>query len=191
MILTYEPGTVYSFSGDTVLLPCVSLGSPKPHVKWTLPSGYMIDRPQINGKYILHENGTLVIKEATAYDRGNYICKAQNSIGHALITVPVMVVAYPPRITNRLPRSVLTRTGVAVQLHCKALGIPKPEITWEMPDHSLFSAANKGRTRRIRPFYPQGTLVIRNPQTSDSGIYKCTAKNSLGSDYATTYIQVI
>lgn len=191
VILTYEPGTVYSFSGDTVLLPCVSFGSPKPHVKWTLPSGYVIDRPQINGNYILHENGTLVIKEATAYDRGNYICKAQNSIGHALITVPVMVVAYPPRITNRLPRSVLTRTGVAVQLHCKALGIPKPEITWEMPDHSLFSAANKGRTRRIRPFYPQGTLVIRNPQTSDSGIYKCTAKNSLGSDYATTYIRVI
>ncbi|KAM9696019.1 immunoglobulin superfamily member 10 isoform 1-T2 [Dama dama] len=191
VILTYEPGTLYSFSGDTVSMHCVSLGSPKPRVQWTLPSGYIIDRPQIDGKYILHENGTLVIKEATAYDRGNYICQAQNSIGQALITVPVMVVAYAPRITSRLPRSVRTRTGMAVQLHCKALGVPKPEITWEAPDHSLLSAANRGRTRTNRPFHPQGTLVIRNPQTSDSGIYRCTAKNSLGSDYATTYIQVV
>ncbi|XP_026917391.1 immunoglobulin superfamily member 10 isoform X1 [Acinonyx jubatus] len=191
VILTYALGTVYCFSGDSLSLQCVSDGSPKPNIKWTTPSGYIIDGPQINGKFILHENGTLVIKDATAYDRGNYICKAQNSVGHALITVPVMVVAYAPRITNRPPRSILTRTGAALQLLCVALGVPKPEITWEMPDHSLLSMANKGRTHGIEPFHPRGTLIIQNPQTSDSGIYKCTARNPLGSDYATTYIQVI
>ncbi|XP_008519210.2 immunoglobulin superfamily member 10 [Equus przewalskii] len=191
VILTYALGTVYCISGESLSLHCVSDGSPKPNIKWTVPSGSVIDRPQIHGKYLLHENGTLVIKEATAYDRGNYICKAQNSVGHALITVPVMVVAFPPRITNRLPRSILARTGVAVRLHCVALGVPKPEITWEMPDHSLFSMANRGRTHGMRPFHPRGALVIQNPQPSDSGIYKCAAKNPLGSDYATTYIQVI
>ncbi|XP_029795892.1 immunoglobulin superfamily member 10 [Suricata suricatta] len=191
VILTYALGTVYCISGESVSLHCVSDGIPKPSIQWTIPSGYIIDRPQISGKYILHENGTLVIQEATAYDRGNYICKAQNSVGQALITVPVMVVAYPPRITKRPPRSLLTRTGSAVQLRCVALGVPKPEITWEMPDHSLLSMAKKGRTHRIEPFHPQGTLIIENPQTSDSGIYKCTARNPLGSDYATTYIQVI
>uniref|UniRef100_A0A8C3X574 Immunoglobulin superfamily member 10 n=1 Tax=Catagonus wagneri TaxID=51154 RepID=A0A8C3X574_9CETA len=191
VILTYTQGTVYCISGDSLSLHCVSNGSPKPHIKWTVPTGYVLDRPQIIGKYILHENGTLVIKEATAYDRGNYICKAQNSVGHALITVPVMVVAYPPRITSRLPRSILTRIGVALQLPCAALGVPRPEVTWEMPDHSMFSGRNNGRTRGIQSFHSRGTLVIQNPQTSDSGIYKCTAKNPLGSDYATTYIQVI
>ncbi|XP_020925265.1 immunoglobulin superfamily member 10 isoform X3 [Sus scrofa] len=191
IILTYARETVYCISGDSLSLHCVSNGSPKPHIKWTVPSGYVLDRPQINGKYIFHENGTLVIKDATAYDRGNYICKAQNSVGHAVITVPVMVVAYPPRITNRLPRSIRTRTGVALQLPCVALGVPRPEVTWEMPDHSLFSGADIGRMSGIQSFHPRGTLVIQNPQTSDSGIYKCTAKNPLGSDYATTYIQVI
>ncbi|XP_032708404.1 immunoglobulin superfamily member 10 [Lontra canadensis] len=191
VILTYALGTVYCITGESPSLHCVSDGSPKPHTKWTTPSGYIIDRPQSSGKYILHENGTLVIKEATAYDRGNYICTAQNSIGHALITVPVMVVAYPPRITNRLPRSILTRIGAAVRLRCVALGVPKPEITWERLDHALLSMTNKRGTHRLEPFYPQGTLTIQNPQTSDSGIYKCTARNSLGSDYATTYVQVI
>ncbi|XP_012498381.1 PREDICTED: immunoglobulin superfamily member 10 isoform X1 [Propithecus coquereli] len=191
VILTYALGTVKSISGESLSLHCVSDGIPKPNIKWTMPSGYVLDRPQINGKYILHDNGTLVIKEATAYDRGNYICKAQNSVGHALITVPVMIVAYPPRITNRPPRSILTRTGAAFQLHCLALGVPKPEITWEIPDHSLLSMASKGRKHESELLHLQGTLVIQNPQTSDSGIYKCTAKNPLGSDHATTYIQVI
>ncbi|KAM9189702.1 immunoglobulin superfamily member 10 [Dugong dugon] len=191
VILTYALGTVKGISGESLSLHCVSDGSPKPNIKWTLPSGHVIDRPQTNGKYILHENGTLVIKEATAYNRGNYVCKAQNSVGHALVTVPVMIVAYPPRITNRPPRSILTRTGAAVQLHCVALGVPRPEVTWEMPDHSLLSTAGKGRPRGSELLHPQGTMVIQNPQTSDSGIYKCIARNPLGSDYATTYIQVI
>lgn len=191
VILTYAAGTVYCISGESFSLHCVSDGSPKPNIKWTVPSGHILDRPQVTGKYILYENGTLVTKEATAYDRGSYVCKAQNSVGHALITVPVMVVAYPPRIINRPPRSVLTRTGTALQLHCVALGVPKPEITWEMPDQPLLSLTNKESTHGIEPFHPQGTLVIPNPQTTDSGMYKCTAKNLLGSDSATTYIQVI
>ncbi|XP_037698412.1 immunoglobulin superfamily member 10 isoform X2 [Choloepus didactylus] len=191
VILTYALGVVKIISGESLSLHCVSDGNPKPNIKWTVPSGYIIDGPQINGKYIVHENGTLVIKEATAYDRGNYICKAQNSVGHAQITVPVLIVAYAPRITNRLPRSIRTRTGAAIQLHCVALGVPKPEITWEMPDHSLLSTGSKGRTRESELLHPQGTLVIQNPQISDSGTYKCTAKNSLGSDYVATYIQVI
>ncbi|XP_006868039.1 PREDICTED: immunoglobulin superfamily member 10 [Chrysochloris asiatica] len=189
VILTYALGIVKGISGESLSLHCVSDGSPKPSIKWTLPSGNVIDRPQTNGKYILHENGTLVIKEATAHNRGNYICKAQNSVGHALITVPVMIVAYPPRITNRPPRSILTRTGAAVQLQCVALGVPKPEVTWEMPGHSRLSRVRKGRTPEV--LHPQGTLVIQNPQTSHSGLYKCIAKNPLGSDYAATYIQVI
>ncbi|XP_053455340.1 immunoglobulin superfamily member 10 [Nycticebus coucang] len=191
VILTHARGTVKSISGESLSLHCVSDGIPKPSVKWTVPSGYVLDRPHINGKYILHDNGTLVIKAATAYDRGNYICKAQNSIGHALITIPVMIVAYPPRITSRPPRSILTRTGAAFQLQCLALGVPKPEIMWEAPDHSLLSMANQGRKHERELLHLQGTLVIQNPQTSDSGIYRCTAKNPLGSDHATTYIQVI
>ncbi|XP_068960856.1 immunoglobulin superfamily member 10 isoform X2 [Petaurus breviceps papuanus] len=190
VILTYVLGTITSITGESVSLHCMSDGSPKPNIIWTVPDGHVIDRPQINGKYTLHENGTLVISKATPHDRGNYACQAQNSIGEAAITIPVMIVAYPPRITNRPPRNIRTLTGAAIQLHCMALGIPKPEVTWEMPDRSVLSAASKVRSSRSE-LYPQGTLILQNPKTSDSGMYTCTAKNQLGSDYATTYVQVI
>uniref|UniRef100_A0A8C9UQ46 Immunoglobulin superfamily member 10 n=1 Tax=Spermophilus dauricus TaxID=99837 RepID=A0A8C9UQ46_SPEDA len=191
VIVTYALGTVRGLGGESLWLHCVSDGIPKPHIKWTTPGGSVLDRPQSNGKYTLHENGTLVIKEATAHDGGNYVCQAQNSVGQALITLPVRIVAYPPRITNRPPRSILTRTGVAFQLHCVALGVPKPEVTWEMPVHSWHSRAREGRSQGGKQLHLQGTLVLPNPQTWDSGLYRCTARNALGSDSATTYIQVI
>ncbi|XP_072474409.1 immunoglobulin superfamily member 10 [Notamacropus eugenii] len=191
VILTYVQGMIKSITGESVSLHCMSDGSPKPNIIWTVPSGHVIDRPQINGKYTLHENGTLVLSKVTPQDRGSYVCKAQNSIGEAAITIPVMIVAYPPRITNRPPRNVHTLTGAAIHLHCMALGIPKPEVTWEMPDHSVLSVSSKVRSSRSELLHPQGTLILQNPKTSDSGIYTCTAKNQLGSDYATTYVQVI
>uniref|UniRef100_A0A8C4W7S8 Immunoglobulin superfamily member 10 n=1 Tax=Gopherus evgoodei TaxID=1825980 RepID=A0A8C4W7S8_9SAUR len=179
-ILTRSRGPIKSISGESLSLHCLADGSPKPNIIWT-----------ISGKYILLENGTLVIREATIHDRGNYLCKAQNNAGESSITVPVMTVAYPPRITNRPPQSVRTMAGAAVQLNCMALGIPKPEITWELPDHSVLSPASKGRPSGSELLHPQGTLIIQNPKSSDSGMYKCTAKNQFGSDFTITYIQVV
>ncbi|MGH0158162.1 UNVERIFIED_CONTAM: hypothetical protein FKN15_035156 [Acipenser sinensis] len=190
-ILTQPKGLIRSISGQTLFLHCLSEGSPKPKVSWTVPGGYMLSRPQINGKYILLENGTLVIQEAGVHDRGNYICKAHNDGGEATITVPVIIIGYPPRITSGPPQSVRTRAGAAVHLNCVAIGIPKPEITWELPDHSVLSTAGKGRPTGSELLHPQGTLVIQKPSVSDSGTYKCSAKNHFGTDSKITYIQVV
>ncbi|XP_032842747.2 immunoglobulin superfamily member 10 [Tyto alba] len=190
-ILTRPVGPVRGVSGESLSLHCLADGSPRPNTAWTLPGGSVLDRPQINWKYVLLENGTLVIRDATVRDRGNYVCKAHNSAGDSSVTVPVVIVAYPPRITNRPPQAIHTMPGAAVQLHCTALGVPKPEITWELPDRSVLSTDHRGRASGSEPLHPSGTLLIQNPQPSDSGAYKCTAKNHLGSDFTVTYIHVV
>ncbi|XP_044288920.1 immunoglobulin superfamily member 10 [Varanus komodoensis] len=190
-IFIHPKGTVKGISGESLFLHCLAGGNPKPNIIWTVPSGYVLVHPQINEKYTLLENGTLVIQETTIHDRGSYTCKAQNYAGDSTVTVFVIIVAHPPRITNRPPRNVRAVAGVAVQLHCMALGIPNPEITWELPDRSLLSTGSKGQPPRSEFLHPQGTLVIQNPKSSDSGMYKCMAKNQLGSDSVVTYVQVI
>ncbi|NXH12249.1 IGS10 protein, partial [Bucco capensis] len=190
-ILTYPEGAVKGISGQSLSLHCLSEGSPKPTTSWILPSGSVLDRPQISRRHILLENGTLVIREATIHDRGDYVCRAHNNAGHSSITVPVLVVAYPPRINSRPPRTVHTLPGAAVQLHCTAVGIPKPEITWELPDHSVLSMAHQGRAAGSLWLSPPGTLLIQQPRPSDSGPYTCTARSHLGSDFTVTYIHII
>ncbi|OXB73440.1 UNVERIFIED_CONTAM: hypothetical protein H355_015168, partial [Colinus virginianus] len=190
-ILVHPKGPVRGVSGEPLSLHCLSDGSPKPSTAWTLPGGHVLDRPQINGRYILLENGTLVVRAATIHDRGNYVCKAHNHAGDSSVTVPVTIVAYPPRITGRPPQTIHTVPGATVQLSCTALGIPKPEITWELPDHTVLSTANRGRASGREVLHPQGTLLIHSPRPSDSGTYKCTAKNQLGTDFTVTYIHVI
>ncbi|XP_053315585.1 immunoglobulin superfamily member 10 [Spea bombifrons] len=190
-IFTHPRGPIKSIIGETLSLHCLSDGIPRPSVTWTLPSGYIVDKPYVNGKYMLLDNGTLVIQETTIHDRGNYLCKAKNNAGEASISVPVMVVAYPPRITNKAPQHIHIRAGSPVHLNCMAIGIPKPEITWELPDLSLLSTASKGRPTGTELLHPQGTLVIQNPRYSDTGMYKCIAKNPLGTDTSSTYLKVI
>ncbi|XP_073435152.1 immunoglobulin superfamily member 10 [Dendrobates tinctorius] len=190
-ILTHPRGIIKNMIGETLSLHCLSDGIPRPSVTWTLPSGYIIDRPQVNGKYSLLENGTLVVEETTIHDRGNYLCKAKNNAGETAISVPVMIIAYPPRITNKPPHNIHTRVGSPVHLNCMAIGIPKPEISWELPDLSILTTASKGQSMGSELLHPQGTLVVQNPRTSDSGMYRCIAKNQLGTDSSATYLKVI
>ncbi|KAM9378614.1 immunoglobulin superfamily member 10 [Phaethornis superciliosus] len=190
-IVTRPGGVVKGMSGEPLWLHCLSEGSPRPSTAWTLPGGHVLQRPQASGRYLLLENGTLVIQAATIYDRGNYVCKAQNDAGDSSMTVPVLIVAYPPRITNRPLQTVRTVPGAALQLHCLALGIPKPEITWELPDHSVLSTSHHDQAPGSELLLPHGTLLIQNPQPSDSGAYKCTARNHLGSDFTVTYVHII
>lgn len=190
-ILTRPRGIIRSISGEPLFLHCLSDGSPRPRIFWTVPGGHTLTRPQVIGRYKLLENGTLVVHDTTLHDRGNYICRARNDAGEAVLTVPVIIIAYPPRITTALSPNVKAMSGTPIHLNCAAVGIPKPEITWQLPDHSILTAADQGRPLGSELLHPQGTLIIQRPTKSDSGTYKCLAKNSLGIDSKVTYVHVL
>ncbi|KAM9852836.1 immunoglobulin superfamily member 10 [Aulostomus maculatus] len=190
-ILTRPRGVIRSVFGEPLFLHCLSEGSPKPNIHWTIPGGHTLTRPQILGRYQLQENGTLVVQDTTLHDRGNYICRAQNDAGEAVLSVPVMIIAYPPRITTRPPPTVSAIAGTPIQLNCIATGIPKPDVTWELPDHSVLSTAEEGRRMGSELLHPQGTLIIQRLSASDSGKYMCLAKNLLGKDLRITYVRVL
>ncbi|XP_056297776.1 immunoglobulin superfamily member 10 isoform X2 [Pseudoliparis swirei] len=190
-ILTKPRGIIRSVSGQPLFLHCLSDGSHRPKIHWTIPGGHTLSRPQVLGRYQLLENGTLIVHDTTLHDRGNYICRAWNDAGEAVLTVPVIIIASPPRITSGPPPSVRAVTGTPIQLNCVAIGFPKPEITWELPDRSILSAAEQGRPMGSELLHPQGTLIIQRPKASDSGTYKCLAKNRLGTDSKITHIHIL
>ncbi|KAF7219368.1 immunoglobulin superfamily member 10 [Nothobranchius furzeri] len=190
-IITRPKGIIRGMFGEPLFLHCLSDGSPPPRIYWTIPAGHTLAQPQKLGRYNLLENGTLVVQDTTIHDRGSYTCRAHNNAGDAVLTVPVIISAYPPRITSGPPPSIRAVTGTLIKLNCGATGIPKPDITWELPDHSVLSAAEQGRSMGSEMLHPQGTLIIQKPKVSDSGRYTCLAKNPLGTDSKVTFVHVL
>ncbi|KAK3513594.1 hypothetical protein QTP70_026032 [Hemibagrus guttatus] len=115
-ILTRPRGIIRSVYGEPLFIHCLADGSPRPSIFWTVPGGHVISRTQITGRYQLMDNGTLVIRQTNLNDRGNYMCRAKNNVGDALLTVPVIILAYIPRITNGPPPNIRMTTGTPVQL---------------------------------------------------------------------------
>lgn len=177
-------------NGENLQLNCLSSGNPIPKLTWTLPSGEILTRPLRMGRYVIFDNGTLTVEHASVYDRGTYLCNSANEHGSSSMSVAVIVIAYPPRITTGPSAVTYGRPGLAIKLDCMAIGIPKPEVLWEMPDKIQLKSGPHPRLYGNRYIHPQGSLVIQNPSSRDSGFYKCTAKNVVGSDSKATYVYV-
>lgn len=176
-------------NGETLLLHCLTSGEPL-RLTWTLPSGAVLNKAQRAGRYSVQPNGTLAVQQASVYDRGSYVCRAANEYGSSLHSVSVTVVAYPPRITSAPPSVTYAKRGVAVQLNCVATGIPRPEIAWETPDKTRLAVSAQPRLFGNKYLHPQGSLIIQNPTQRDAGIYRCTARNAIGIDSKTTFLNV-
>ncbi|KAJ8415131.1 hypothetical protein AAFF_G00008290 [Aldrovandia affinis] len=189
--ITNKYNTLVSIiNGENLQLHCFSNGDPLPRLSWTLPSGLVLTRPQRMGRYTVMQNGTLTVQQASVYDRGTYVCKSANEHGTSMLTVPVIVIAYPPRITSGPAPVTYARPGVAIQLNCMAIGIPKADVVWEMPDKTQLKASHQPRLFGNKYLHPQGSLIIQNPSSRDTGFYKCTAKNIIGVDTKATYVHV-
>ncbi|XP_034029420.1 matrix-remodeling-associated protein 5 [Thalassophryne amazonica] len=175
--------------GDTLLLHCVTNGTPL-RLTWTLPSGVVLNNKQQAGRYAVLSNGTLAIEQVSIYDRGSYVCRAANEYGTSLLTVSVVVRAYPPQITNGPPSVTYAKSGVAVQLNCVVTGVPRAEVTWETPDKTLLTVGRQPQLFGNKYLHPQGSLIIQNPTQKDTGVYRCIARNAIGIDSKSSYLNV-
>lgn len=176
-------------NGERLLLHCLTSGEPF-RLSWTLPSGVVLNRPQRAGRYAVLPNGTLAIQQVSVYDRGSYVCRTANEYGSSLLPVSVIVIAYPPQITNGPPSVTYAKHGVAVQLNCVATGIPKVDVAWETPDKTRLAVSAQPRLFGNKYLHPQGSLIIQNPTQRDTGIYRCTARNTIGIDSKATFLNV-
>ncbi|XP_037618107.1 immunoglobulin superfamily member 10 [Sebastes umbrosus] len=176
-------------NGERLLLHCLTSGEPL-RLTWTLPSGVVLNRPQRAGRYAVLPNGTLAIQQVSVYDRGSYVCRAANEYGSSQLPVSVIVIAYPPRITNGPPSMTYAKHGVAVQLNCVATGIPRVEVAWETPDKTRLAVSAQPRLFGNKYLHPQGSLIIQNPTQRDAGVYRCTARNAIGVDSKATVLNV-
>ncbi|KAM9851196.1 matrix-remodeling-associated protein 5-like [Aulostomus maculatus] len=190
-VSTKTASLVSIINGETLRLPCP--GHFQGSLSWTLPSSKVVSRGESgdSGRYSVQDDGTLVVQQASVFDRGTYMCRSTSPTSVSVVTVPVIVIAYPPRITTGPSPVTYTRPGVAVELPCLTTATPRATITWETPDLIQLRVMGQARIYGNHYLSPQGSLVIQNPTSRDTGFYRCTAKNVVGVDTKATYLHVI
>ena len=86
-----------------------------------------------------------------------------------------------PRIVSSFSEKVVN-PGEQFSLMCAAKGAPPPTVTWALDDEPI-PRDNGHRTNQYT--MSDGTTVshmnVTSPQIKDGGVYRCTARNSVGS----------
>ncbi|XP_069777626.1 peroxidasin homolog isoform X1 [Narcine bancroftii] len=89
-VFTDVPRDITAEVGQDVKIPCSAQGEPQPIITWT-KDGVQITE---SGKFYVHPEGTLAIRDIGQADEGRYECAARNTIGQATtnmllkVTVP-------------------------------------------------------------------------------------------------------
>lgn len=76
---------------DSLEVPCVARGSPKPIVTWRKDGVLISEIANVRGRIYVDENNTLIIRQLKTSDAGVYLCNATNRAGTDLKVVSLTV----------------------------------------------------------------------------------------------------
>uniref|UniRef100_A0A673MRF4 Inactive tyrosine-protein kinase 7 n=1 Tax=Sinocyclocheilus rhinocerous TaxID=307959 RepID=A0A673MRF4_9TELE len=159
-------------------LQCSAKGRQTPTIRWIKTDGSDIPA------WVEQKGGMLHFSTVTRADAGNYTCLASNSQqGEIRAVVQLTVAVY---VAFKLkPENTTVYQGHTAVLHCQATGDPPPFIQWKKKDK--FLEADKSRFQKM----PNGSLVVHDVSTEDTGSYTCIAGNSCNIAHTSAELYVV
>ncbi|KAG7230562.1 hypothetical protein INR49_025278 [Caranx melampygus] len=127
-------------------------------------------------------NLSLQVSTVTPDHAGWYECIAINE-GGVMAERVYLTVQEVPRVSVE-PQNQTFTTGDEVRIRCSASGYPPPRLVWTHNDMFIMASSRHRMT-------PDGTLVIRNMEKKDGGVYGCLASNQAGTDTMTSTLSYI
>ncbi|NXV51097.1 DSCL1 protein, partial [Uria aalge] len=177
--VTLTPKKLKTGIGSTVILSCALSGSPEYIIRWYRNTDVVVVDDYISIRGISNE--TLLITAAQKSHSGAYQCFATRKSQTAQDFSIIMLEDGTPRIVSSFSEKVVN-PGEQFSLMCAAKGAPPPTVTWALDDEPI-PRDNGHRTNQYT--MSDGTTVshmnVTSPQIKDGGVYRCTARNSVGS----------
>ncbi|CAL8294250.1 unnamed protein product [Lota lota] len=145
--------------GSSVTLSCSSDANPAANYTWFKNNQPLVWKP----------SQPYTFPSVRPEDRGTYHCHAQNKYGHLSSNSLFMDVEYAPKTPSvTVSPSGEIEEGSSVTLSCSSDANPAAKYTW--------FKVNTGRSSRV-----MSQLVFSYILSSNSGQYRCDARNKLGT----------
>ncbi|XP_051498562.1 muscle, skeletal receptor tyrosine-protein kinase isoform X4 [Apus apus] len=164
--ITRPPINVEIIEGLKAVLPCTTMGNPKPSVSWI--KGETVVKE--NARIAVLDSGNLRIHNVQREDAGQYRCVAKNSLGTAYSKPAMVAVEVFARIL-KAPESQNITFGSVVTLRCTAIGLPVPTVTW-LENGKAVSAGSISETVKDRVVDSRLQVYVTRP-----GLFTCLATN--------------
>nr|XP_045610870.1 papilin-like [Procambarus clarkii] len=176
---------VSSEENDVVVLKCVAEGSPTPTIIWYRGS-YATDSEGGSSRTRVLSDGSLQIVNTEQGDAGNYTCEASNGVGRpATKTLQLKITDPKPRESAVVPwnrEAPVVSLGNPTVLYCRAIGWPKPFVTWWRSADMLPLSSQQYEQFR------DGSLTIRVVNLRNLGPYTCQVYNGYGRATSQTIV---
>ncbi|XP_069951755.1 papilin isoform X1 [Cherax quadricarinatus] len=176
---------VSSEENDLAVLRCVAQGSPMPTITWYRGS-YAVDTEGGVSRTKLLADGSLQIVNTEQNDAGHYTCEASNGVGRpATKTAHLKIIDPKPRESAVVPwnhESPVVSLGNPTSLYCRAVGWPRPSVTWWRNSDMLPLSSLQYEQFR------DGSLTIRVVNLQNLGPYTCHVYNGQGQAKSQTIV---
>ncbi|CAH0724488.1 unnamed protein product, partial [Brenthis ino] len=161
-------------SGGSAMLELVCKGYPKPNVVFK-HDGKVVEA-DTRHKF-LHEddeNMSLVIKNVSAADAGEYHVTASNDLGEDT-TVINLVVKAPPKIKRKIENQTCM-AGSTHEVTIEVEGTPSPDLTFYKDGVEIKSSERIIIKKESEEVYK---IIIKDTKLTDTGSYSVVAKNEV------------
>uniref|UniRef100_A0A4W6CKC0 receptor protein-tyrosine kinase n=1 Tax=Lates calcarifer TaxID=8187 RepID=A0A4W6CKC0_LATCA len=124
----------------------------------------------------------LPLLNASRQDEGLYACQVENIKTRERTCLFLMILGLEAaRILNNLTDQKVN-VSATITLHCDAAGTPNPTVVWTKNNHTVVEGSGVILSQHNH------VLTIQRVKKEDSGLYNCTACNSLGCDTSLAFL---
>ncbi|XP_053672472.1 opioid-binding protein/cell adhesion molecule homolog [Anopheles nili] len=166
--------------GNNVTLTCAATGVPEPTVTWKREGDKSLTSVEDSG-ITSHDGAMLHIHNVQRHNAGSYHCIASNGVPPTVSKRIIVTVNFQP-IVHLPTRQYYADLGGRVALECFSESQPVSINYWmKQRDEVILPGGTYDATFEDHVHKLAMKLVVRVEKPADFGVYKCVAKNSLGT----------